>query len=72
MVNYYKQFPKFLATENVKPKEDLEDFMFKMKSFWGFSGKKRTINKWLQNFVDQKLIKIEKIPNTGKWLVIIL
>ena len=69
MVNYYKQFETF--KNQFKSKEmSLDDFKQQMMIFFGFGGRSKTIDRWITNFNDAKLIEIKK-DKDNRWNVII-
>lgn len=61
MVNYYTQFKTFIIKKKLEQGKvyPLEEFEQKMKSFYGLS-KNRTVDNWLNNFHNEKLINITK------------
>jgi len=77
MVNYYKQFESFLKDMKLEKNTEylLDEFEYKMKLFYGLS-KSTTIERWLNNFYNTKLINIKKKEIDNKqnkiiWVVII-
>lgn len=76
MVNFYTQFKTFIKVKKLKQGGvyPLEEFEQKMKSFYGLS-KNKTIDSWLNNFHNEKLINITKKgleDNNIIWVVKIL
>ena len=71
MVNYYKQFQQF--KKQIKQKKDipLEQFKNNMMIFFGFGGRNKTIDRWITNFDNAKLITIKKNKDNDKWYVTI-
>lgn len=60
MTNYYAQFEAFKTQMKLKDKMLLEEFEQKMILFFGFGGRNKTVSRWLANFQNVGLIKIEK------------
>ncbi len=69
MVNYYSQFGKFVAQRNLKGKILLDQMEKEMQLFFGL-GEKATC-RWLANFQNVGLIKIEK-DSDDVWFVTIV
>ena len=69
MVNYYSQFGKFVAQRNLKGKILLDQFEMEMSLFFGLGEK--AAKRWLANFQNVGLIKIEK-DSDDVWFVTIV
>ena len=69
MVNYYKQFSKFIEQEQIQKKTRLVDFKQKMMLFFGFGGRNNTIEKWINNFETVGYIKT--LWENNIWYVIL-
>lgn len=72
MTNYYKQFESF--KQQLKETKDipLETFKSSMMVFFGFGGRNKTIDRWVNNFVNAKFILIKRKKDTDEWFVNIL
>ena len=72
MVNYYKSFKKFCDSQKLHGQKILlDEFESKLKIFFGFGGRNKTVNRWVGNFEDVGLIKIIKDID-GVWFVEVL
>lgn len=69
MVNYYSQFGKFVMQRNLKGKILLDQFEQEMCLFFGLGEK--AAHRWLCNFQNVGLIKIEK-DSDDIWFVIVV
>ena len=67
MVNYYKQLKQL----NLQGKQiPLEEFKQLLRSTFGF-GTHKTISRWLDNFIDNNMIRLTK-NESDIWVVEIL
>lgn len=71
MANYYKQLKKFVEQEKLSGKQILlDEFEIILRQKFGF-GTRKTFHRWLDNFQDANMIKIQKSEN-NIWFVDIL
>jgi 2-succinyl-5-enolpyruvyl-6-hydroxy-3-cyclohexene-1-carboxylate synthase len=73
MTNYYSQFGRFKEQMKLNSKDKilLDQFEQKMILFFGFGGRNKTVSRWLANFQNVGLIKIEK-DSDDVWFVTIV
>lgn len=71
MANYYKMFQDYVEKENLKGRKfSIRDFERRMALLYGFGGRNRSLNRWMHNFRDVRLIKT--ITDDGVRYVLIL
>jgi hypothetical protein len=72
MVNYYKQFESFKKQLKETKNIPLEKFKGDIMVFFGFGGRNKTLDRWIANFTNVKLITVKKNKENGDWFVDII